>query len=65
MRAQVVFEVCIQPQTYGVGQSTTPSYDFGGGLDTQINTSSIKWYTKGDVKGAMHLRALLIRLVPR
>ena len=65
MRAQVVFEVCIQPQTYGVGQSTTPSYDSGGDLDTQIKTSSIEWYTKGDVKGAMHIRALLIRLVPR
>ena len=65
MRAQVVFEVCIHPQTYGVGQSTTPSYDSGGDLDTQIKTSSIEWYTKGDVKGAMHIRALLIRLEPR
>jgi len=65
MRAQVVFEVCIQPETYCVGQSTTPSYHLGLDLDTLIPTSSIEWYTKGNVKGAMHIRALLIRLEPR
>ena len=65
MRAQVVFEVCIQPETYCVGQSTTPSYHLGLDLDTLIPTSSIEWYTKGNVKGAMHIRALLIHLEPR
>ena len=40
MRAQVVFEVCIQPETYCVGQSTTPSYHLGLDLDTLIPTSS-------------------------
>ena len=57
----MVFEV-LGPTAWG---TAPPAATTLAGTWTQIKTSSIEWYTKGDVKGAMHIRALLIRLVPR
>ena len=60
VQAQVVFEVCIQPGSYDIGHSTISGYK----ASRDFPTLSIEWYTKGEVKGAQHIRALLLRLDP-
>ena len=54
-----------QPETYCVGQSTVRDYDRSSSRDTKIPKSSIEWYTKGNVKGALHICALLLRVDSR
>lgn len=56
---KTMFQMRVMPGSYAVGHNTTGSTNK---IDPYYSNSEVEWYTKGEVRGAIILTGLLVKM---